>query len=70
MRGMAGRTPAEQVAELHVRRLLGRPEIDAELPPAEAVREPTGVVRPVSCGEGAKTEDPGQWVVTVPTLES
>jgi hypothetical protein len=26
--------------------------------------EPTGVPRPVSCGAGAKVEDPGRWLVT------
>ena len=28
-----------------------------------ARKEPTGTERPLSCGEGAKVEDPGRWVV-------
>jgi hypothetical protein len=41
---------------------------DGELE-ASVTWEPTGTVRPLSCGPAAKTEDPGRWVVTVPTLE-
>jgi hypothetical protein len=37
---------------------------------AHVRREPTGTVRPLSCGEGAKTEDPGRRSVAIPTLES
>jgi sucrase/ferredoxin-like protein len=86
MRGLAGRPPAVQAAELHVRRALGLAAIaDVEAradgdvvrlrtPRGEVLahvqHEPTGTVRPLSCGEGAKVEDPGRWRVTVPTLES
>ena len=85
MRGLAGRPPAVQAAELHVRRALGLTRIADVQAVAEgdAVRlltplgehvahprwEPTGSVRPLSCGEGAKVEDPGRWLVAVPTLE-
>lgn len=86
LRGMAGRPAAVQAAELHVRRELGLTAIDAvggrtdgrlvRVRTAAGERlvtarhEPTGTVRPLSCGPGAKTEDPGRWVVAVPTLES
>lgn len=86
LRGVAGRPAAVQAAELHVRTELGLTALDAvagrldgdlvrvRTPGGErlvtARREPTGTVRPLSCGEGAKREDPGRWVVGVPTLES
>ncbi|MEA2123625.1 MAG: hypothetical protein QOI80_407 [Solirubrobacteraceae bacterium] len=86
LRGVAGRPPAVQAAELHVRRALGLTgvgdvtgRVDGDVvrvltPRGELVAtarwEPTGTVRPLSCGEGAKTEDPGKWSITVPTLET
>lgn len=86
MRGLAGRPAAVQAAELHVRREYGVTAIDAVEAVAEgdAVRVrtpagerlahpqriPTGTVRPLSCGEGAKVEDPGRWHVAVSTMES
>jgi hypothetical protein len=85
VRGLAGRPPAVQAAELRVRRALGLTALDAVSAVAEAggvrvrtpagehlaqVRhEPSGAVRPLSCGDGAKVEDPGIWRVSVPTLK-
>jgi hypothetical protein len=85
LRGIAGRPAAVQAAELHVRRALRLTALDAvsgtldggrvrlRTPEGEleaSVRwEPTGTVRPLSCGAAAKTEDPGRWVVAVPTLK-
>jgi (2Fe-2S) ferredoxin len=85
LRGIAGRPAAVQAAELHVRRALGATALDAVSGALDGERvrlrtplgeidatarlEPTGRVRPLSCGEGAKTEDPGRWSVAVPTLE-
>ncbi len=84
MRGLAGRPPAVQAAELAVRRREGLDGVDDLAVEAfdgdrhvrlraadgrrftlDAVLEPTGVIRALSCGPGAKTEDPGRWVVTV-----
>lgn len=80
-RGIAGRPPAAQAAELHVRRELGIDEIDAvrvvavdgelvtlrivhddRVVSARVRSEPAGERR-LSCGAGAKSEDPGRWVV-------
>jgi hypothetical protein len=85
LRGVAGRTAAAQAVELHARRALGLTGIDDVVARADGdgvrVRvagdehvaharwEPTGTVRPLSCGEGAKTEDPGMWSVSIPTLQ-
>jgi hypothetical protein len=86
LRGVAGRPAAVQAAELHVRRVLGLTAIDAvagrqdgdvvrvrtpegELD-AQVTWEPTGTVRPLSCGNAPKMEDPGRWLVAIPTLDS
>ena len=85
LRGVAGRRAAVQAAELHVRRVLGLTGTDAvsgtgdgdlvrvRTPDGEVEAhvtwEPTGTVRPLSCGPASKTEDPGRWVVAVPTLK-
>ncbi len=84
LRGVAGRPASVQAAELYVRRALGlnaiaevsgRLDGDAvrlAIPGGEltatVVREPTGTVRPLSCGVSGKNEDPGIWRVAVPTL--
>jgi hypothetical protein len=86
LRGVAGRPAAVQAAELHARRVLGETRIDAvqgrldggrvrlRTPRGEidatARWEPTGTVRPLSCGPASKTEDPGRWVIAIPTLDS
>jgi hypothetical protein len=80
LRGRAGQSPAAQVAEIAARRETAIDGIDAiavEEAGDGAVhitgavtrtvtvrREPTGRIRPLSCGPDAKQEDPGRWVVT------
>jgi len=88
LRGVAGMTPAEQVADAAVRRETGLDGIDdvhridaATVGTADGraftvrvTRVPTGVRRPVSCGPGAKVEDPGRYDVELlparPPLET
>jgi hypothetical protein len=40
-----------------------RLRVEGEEHVLEVRYQPTGVPRPVSCGEGAKVEDPGRWIV-------
>jgi hypothetical protein len=88
LRGVAGMTPAEQVADAAVRRETGLDGIDdvhridadtlgtadGRAFTVRVTRVPTGVTRPVSCGPGAKVEDPGRYDVELlparPPLET
>jgi hypothetical protein len=78
-RGRAGWPPIAQAAELAVRRadgLDGLDDVRVVEVDGEVVRlggagewtvrmrwEPTEAVRALSCGAGAKMEDPGRWIV-------
>lgn len=63
LRGFAGRSPADQVVEIALRRRQGIDRVDEWVDAAgwSARRVPAGRPRPVSCGAGAKVEDPGTW---------
>ena len=71
MRGVAGKPPAAQAAEVALWRELGH-EVRVASVDGDVVRftdghevevrhVSTGNLRPVSCGAGAKQEDPGRW---------
>jgi hypothetical protein len=58
LRGRAGQDPDAQAAEVLARRALDLRGVDDVVPAAHVARRPTGVPRPVSCGDAPK--DPGQ----------
>lgn len=65
LRGFAGRPPAEQVAEIAERRAGAVDAVAARVDVSgwEVSHVRTGRARPLSCGAGAKVEDPGRWDV-------
>lgn len=65
LRGFAGRPPGEQAAEIAERQASGEDRAAAAVDLSGWIAElvPTGRPRPLSCGAGAKVEDPGRWEV-------
>jgi hypothetical protein len=79
LRGVAGLPPAAQAADLALREAHGLDRLDDLRWTGDLTFEaadgrrfgasvdhvPTGVERPVSCGPGAKREDPGRFDVVL-----